>query len=138
MNEFERNLYTRGLENLYGSVLLDDAKALEQIERLVRLTRALGPQSTTPRSLEELLRCIADFFLICWPDQKLEIRVQEKSGKVWLPGRGLAEQICLQLTELEKQHVLPDLLTVTVREKQLSCSLLRGEQILWQGETAYA
>lgn len=41
MNELEYTLFSKGLENLYGSVLIGDGQALEQIEELVYLVRDL-------------------------------------------------------------------------------------------------
>ena len=54
MNDLEQKLYTKGLENLYGSVLLGEDCALNHIENLVYLTRELTapPLSRLPVSEE--------------------------------------------------------------------------------------
>ena len=63
MTDLEQMIYTRSLENLYGSVLLGE-DALNTIENLVYLTRELDKPKETKQSQENHTNLDPSHFLI--------------------------------------------------------------------------
>jgi len=109
MNDLERMIYTRGLENLYGSILLGDKQALNRIEDLVYLTRELSEPQNSWQSISAELTFVRRVYDLCWPETALTVRVdgaltvrQVLRGKV-------SGEICRKLFALKKMAAAVEL-----------------------------
>ena len=108
MTDLEQLIYTRGLENLYGSVLLGE-DPLNGIENLVYLTRELaGPQgSKQPISSEcDFIKRICE---ACWPEMELTIRPEDPEMNSFPVKRGqIAAPVCKAVFQVERRGGKPD------------------------------
>ena len=73
MNDMERTLFIKGLENLYGSVLMSDDQALEQIEQLVCLARELDDPGAAVQPMAQEFAWIHRYVEACWPESRFTI-----------------------------------------------------------------
>lgn len=97
MTDLEQMIYTRSLENLYGSVLLGE-DALNTIENLVYLTRELDKPKETKQLLAAELSFIKSVCTVCWPEVILAIQTAPEAMIGFQVTRGsISEPICRAL-----------------------------------------
>ncbi len=112
MNDLEQKLYTKGLENLYGSVLLGEDCALNHIENLVCLTRELTASALSRLPVPEEVAFIKGFCAACWPDAQLRVRLEGAAVAQQVLRRQLSGPVCRQLLKLERHGKIPEELVV--------------------------
>lgn len=132
MNDLEQKLYARGLENLYGSVLLGDDRALGHIENLVYLTRELAAPALSRLSVAEDAAFIQGFCLACWPDVRFRIRLEGVVNGRQVLRRQLSGPVCYQLLKLERHGKIPEELVVWQEDGRVCYRLENGGRICAQ------
>lgn len=116
MNDLEQRLYTKGLENLYGSVLLGEERALNNIENLVYLTREFMAASRSRQSLEKEMAFIRSFCAVCWPDAQFDIRMEGDMSACQVIRKSLSGPVCRNLLDFERHGWIPGLLVLWQEE----------------------
>ena len=105
MNDLEEAIYTKGLENLYGSILLGEEWALNCTECLVYLTRALAASEKTWQMIGKEVTFVKCFCSVCWPDMQLQIQ-QGRGISEYKVARGrVSGEICRTLLELKSADI---------------------------------
>ena len=138
MNDLERTLFIKGLENLYGSVLMRDDQVLEQIERLVYLARDLGDTGAAIQPMAQEFAWIQRYVEACWPEAHFAIH-GEGTDYGWQVPRGqLSRPVCLALAQAVRQGSLPDELTVWRTGEAVHFRLSCKGQVCSQGCTDHA
>ncbi len=126
MNDLEEKLYVKGLENLYGSILLDEDCALDRIENLVYLTRELTVLTLSRVSVMEEVAFVRGFCTACWPDAQFDIQMEGAVATQKVVRRCLSEPICCQLLKLERHGKIPEKLVVW-KEKEIVHYCLKSD-----------
>ena len=138
MNDMERTLFIKGLENLYGSVLMGDDQALEQIERLVCLARELDDPGAAVQPMAQEFAWIHRYVEACWPESRFTIH-GEGTDYAWQVPRGyLSRPVCQALAQADRQGRLPDELTVWRTGESIHFRLSCKGQVCAQGCTDHA
>ena len=133
MNELEYTLFSKGLENLYGSVLIGDGQALEQIEDLVYLVRDLENTDSAGQPMAQEFTWIHRYFETCWPEARFTIH-GEGTDYAWQVPRGyLSRPVCQALAQADRQGCLPDELTVWRTGESVHFRLSCKGQVCAQG-----
>ena len=122
MNHLEEAIYTKGLENLYGSILLGEEQALTCTEHLVFLTRALAASEETMQPIQAEIAFIRCFCATCWPNLQLEICYTEEKSGYRLTRGSVSWELCLTLLELESAGTMPDRLELREKERSIQCA----------------
>lgn len=136
MNDLEQKLYARGLENLYGSVLLGDDRALNYIENLVYLTRELAAPALYRLPVAEDAAFIQGFCLACWPDIRFRIRLEGAVNDRQILRRQLSGPVCYRLLKLERHGKIPEELVVWQEDGRVCYRLESGGHVCAQGAAA--
>lgn len=130
MNDLEEAIYTKGLENLYGCILLGEEQALTCTEHLVYLTRALTASQETMQPIREEAAFVRCFCAACWPDLSMEIRhTEERSGHRVMRG-SVSRDLCLTLLELESDGTMPDRLEFREKGRSIQCTFYCKDAVL--------
>lgn len=131
MNDLEQCIYTRGLENLYGSILLGEERCLADTEHLVYLTRELTAPTGFQQTLKEELLFISSVFAVCWPENILNIHLADERLDVCPVARGnFSHRICRSLFQAENQGIVPNQLNIW-REGQALHYRISAELQIW-------
>ena len=135
MTDLEHKLFARGLENLYGSVLLGEEQALSYVEDLILLNRALGDAAHSRWPLLSEVDLLRRVCAVCWPERSLEIRLEEGfPAQIQLEREALFAPVCRLLFEAEEERGFPTALVLAGRDGGLEYRLLLGES-LWRRGT---
>lgn len=136
MTDLEHRIFARGLETLYGSVLLGEEQALSYVEDLIYLNRALGDAAHSRWPLLSEVDLLRRVRVLCWPERPLEIRLEEGLPVQLQLGReALFAPVCRLLFEAEEARGFPTALVLAERDGGLEYRLLLGET-LWRRGTA--
>lgn len=122
MNDLEAAIYTKGLENLYGSILLGEEQALTCTEYLVYLTRALTAPEETLQPIQEEIAFVRCFCAACWPEIHMEIRYSEEARGHRVTRGSVSWELCRALLELESAGTMPRRLELREEEGGLQCT----------------
>lgn len=134
MNDLERMIYTRGLENLYGNILLDDDKhALNRIEDLVYLTRELSEPQNSWQTVSAELTFVRRVYDLCWPETVLTVQVNEELTARQVPRGRVSGEICRKLFALKKMAAAVEL-ELEEKRSGLHYCLRDGGVVLLRGE----
>lgn len=133
MNDLERTLYTKGLETIYGSVLLGDDRALNQIEEMVYLTREFVSAAGSRQPLKNEVLFIENFCSVCWPDAKLAIILEGRISDRQVLHKSLSGTVCRALVDFETHGQIPEMLTVWEKNGRMEFRLEQDGKILMQG-----
>jgi len=134
MNDLEWKLYTKGLENLYGSVLLGEENALNCIENMVYLTREIQACAESRHSLEKERIFIRKFCQVCWPDTQVEICLEGDISGTQVIQRQLSKAVCGSLMKVERHGHIPCSIVLR-QEAGRVCYRLEEDGRIWeQGE----
>ena len=125
MNDLEQKLYTKGLENLYGSVLLGEDCALNHIENLVYLTRELTAPPLSRLPISEEATFIQGFCAACWPDAPFSVCLEGAVAVRLVLRRQLSGPVCRLLLKLERHGKIPEKLVVW-QEGEIVCYRLES------------
>lgn len=108
MTDLERLIYTRGLENLYGSVLLGD-NPLDSIENLVYLTRELAGAEGSKHAISAERELIHAVCRVCWPELPILVEMDSpQMNAVQVNRATIAAAVCEEVRQLERQKRKPD------------------------------
>lgn len=116
MNDLEQRLYTKGLENLYGSVLLGEERALNYIENMVYLTREFTASAASRRPLEEEVLFIRSFCAVCWPDVQINVQLEGDMSGCQMIRKSLSGPVCRDFLDFERHGRIPGLLVLWQEE----------------------
>ncbi len=133
MNDLEQKLYTKGLENLYGSVLLGEERTLNHIENLVYLTRELTAPALSRLPVSEEVAFIRIFCAVCWPDARLDVRLEGEVSACQVLRRQLSGLVCRELLKLEHHGRVPKGLVVWQKNGAVHYRLESGGRIYARG-----
>lgn len=133
MNKMERALYIRGLENLYSSVLLGEEQTLEQVERLIYLTRELSNEDTSMRPIEEELENVRQFCKSCWPDNHIRMETESMAYGCLVRRGRLSGALCTAMAETSGDRP-PEELSVWKEDGCVHYRLMSGGRICAKGE----
>ena len=136
MNDLEWTLYTKGLENLYGSVLLGEESALNCIENMVYLTREIQVPAGARHSLANEAGFIRKFCEACWPNTQVDIRLEGDISGTQITQRQLSEAVCGNLMKIEQHGRIPCLVVLWQEAGQVCYRLEEDGQIWAQGEVS--
>ena len=110
MTNLEQLIYTKGLENLYGSIILGE-DPLNSIENLVYLTRELAVPPKTKRTVSAECSFIARICSACWPDLNLTIQTTPPELDLVRVDRfSIAAPVCDAVSQVEHRGQKPDLI----------------------------
>ena len=133
MNDLEQKLYTKGLENLYGSVLLGEDCALNHIENLVYLTRELTAPPLSRLPVSEETAFIQGFCAACWP---FSVRLEGAVAARQVLRRQLSGPVCRLLLKLERHGKIPEKMVVWQEDGIVCYRLESGGRMCAQGVAA--
>ena len=136
MNDLEQKLYTKGLENLYGSVLLGEECALNHIENLVYLTRELTAPPLSRLPVSEETAFIQGFCAACWPDAPFSVRLEGVVAARQVLRRQLSGPVCRLLLKLERHGKIPEKMVVWQEDGIVCYRLESGGRMCAQGVAA--
>ena len=136
MNDLEWKLYTKGLENLYGSVLLGEESALNCIENMVYLTREIQISAGSRHPLKKEVIFIRKFCQVCWPDMHVEIRMEGNISGMQITQKQLSGAVCGSLMKVEQHGQIPCLVVLWQEAGQVCYRLEEDGRIWAQGEVS--
>ena len=134
MTDLEQLIYTRGLENLYGSVLLGE-DPLNGIENLVYLTRELAGPVGSKHPVSTECDFIKRICKVCWPEMELTIEAEAPELNSMPIKRGsVAGPVCKAVFQVERRGGKPNQVilwkeadAVWFRVEEDGQSMIRGE-----------
>jgi len=134
MTDLEQLIYTRGLENLYGSVLLGE-DPLNGIENLVYLTRELAGPRGTKQPVSAECDFIKRICKVCWPEMELTIRPEHAEMNAVPVKRGMiAETVCKAVFQVERRGGKPDAVLLWQENGVIWFRVEESGQIMIRGE----
>lgn len=134
MNDWEYKIFAKGLENVYGSVLLGEDQALTCIEHLVYLTRELGEVSGGHWPLAAETNMIEHVCGACWPEEQMEIALEEPAlASVQVIRESVGVPVCRMLFEAERQGGFPQRLVFLREGSDVRYRLMVGQEVWRQG-----
>ena len=134
MTDLEQLIYTRGLENLYGSVLLGE-DPLNSIENLVCLTRDLVGVKGSRQPISAECIFIKKICAACWPEMELSIQPKDAEMNTLQVKRGaIAEPVCKAIFQVERRGGNPDKVLLWQGDGAICFHVEESGQIVIQGE----
>ncbi len=113
MNAREQLIYNRGLERMYGCILLgENEQALSCMEELIYLTRGLS--ASAKQSLEVQMTFLSRACRVCWQGPPLEVLLEKGTDTICtVPGK-ISGQIFEAIAALEDAGKPPSLLRLRI------------------------
>ena len=132
MNDLEIELYTRGLEHIYTSVLLGEEEALSRTEQLIAVTRMLSGRDEREHFLSAELDLIEGAHRACFPEKTLRTECAPEDLRSLRFRKGsVAERVCGALFTLSGRRIFPDRFLVREENGGIYMELFCGGERVW-------